>query len=282
MKIEMQKILSEITRLFAASGMNDSAKEAEALIAGILCIDKSALYSGVFDPSDEQLNAVNIAVERRLRGEPLQYITGYTDFLGLKIKVGDGVLIPRPETELLTEKVIDHIKKRVAPVSVLDLCTGSGCIALAIAKHCNNAEVRGVDRSEAALEYAVRNAESNNIPNAGFLRGDLFAPVESERFDVIVSNPPYIRTKDIASLQREIRDYEPLAALDGGEDGLVLYRRIFSGAKEHLKSGGLLALEIGYDQSEDVRKSALVSGFTDMAFYKDYSGIERIFWGFSP
>lgn len=262
--------------------MNDSAKEAEALIAGILRIDKSALYSGVLGPYGEQLNAVNIAVERRLRGEPLQYIIGYTDFLGLKIKVGDGVLIPRPETELLAEKVIEHIKKRFAPVFVLDLCTGSGCIALAVAKHCDDVAVCGVEQSEIALEYAAQNANLNNITNVRFLKGDLFEPVAEKKFDVIVSNPPYIRTKDIAGLQREIRDYEPIGALDGGEDGLIFYRRIFSGAKEHLKQGGLLALEIGHDQSEDVRKLALDNGFTDMAFYKDYSGIERIFWGFAP
>ncbi len=278
---EIHKILNQVTALLKSCSMDNPSKEAEALIAGVLDIDTSVLYSGSLIISDQQMDTISSAAERRLKGEPLQYIIGHLDFLGLKIKVGDGVLIPRPETELLAEKVIEYLKIKAGPVSVLDLCTGSGCIALAIASHFPNADVCGVEQSDAAFRYAIANADSNDICNVRFFKGDLFSPVEGEKFDVIVSNPPYIRTKDISGLQREIRDYEPVGALDGGEDGLVFYRRIFSGAKEYLKPSGLLVLEIGHDQSDDIRKIALDNGFIDIAFHKDYSAIERIFWGFS-
>lgn len=166
-------------------------------------------------------------------------------------------------------------------VNILDLCTGSGCIALALAKHFSSSTVIGTDRSEAAMVYATQNAKENGIGNVRFKLGDLFEPVSGMAFDCIVSNPPYVRRGEIRTLQREVKDYEPLEALDGGKDGLDFYRRILKDAPRYLKKGGTVLLEIGYDQAEEVREIAARNGFANISFIKDYAGIKRIFVGIS-
>jgi len=207
----------------------------------------------------------------------------------MKINVGRGVLIPRPETELLVEEAIKRVKGQGSRVKILDLCTGSGCIAIAIAKHFPDADVYGVDKSGTAIQYATRNATENNVRNVHFIKGDLFSiswdspesttPIGKMAFDCIVSNPPYIKTDDIQNLQREIKDYEPVEALDGGEDGLDFYRRIFENAHKFLKENGIIILEIGHDQADDMEKIAMNAGFKNVTFIKDYAGIKRIFIG---
>ncbi len=162
-------------------------------------------------------------------------------------------------------------------LSILDLCTGSGCIALAIARYFTDATIYGVDASEAAMVYATQNALANDVHNVRFKLGDLFAPVNTLHFDCIVSNPPYVRHDEIKTLQREIREHEPISALDGGRDGLDFYRRIFRYAPAYLKDNGMIVLEIGYGQSAAIRELALSAGFTQLHFIKDFAGIERIF-----
>ena len=204
-------------------------------------------------------------MRRRVTREPIQYILGSIDFLGLTIKVGHGVLIPRPETELLAEEAIRFSRKDTNPpfppfskggqggiteseqsptlLRFLDLCTGSGCLALALARAFPDALVYGTDSEEAAISYAEENARTNGIENVLFLKGSLFEPIEKhfavpgERpvFDIIVSNPPYIRRDDLKKLQPEVKDWEPIPALDGGEDGLDFYREIISGAGTYLR-----------------------------------------------
>lgn len=282
--------LREVAALLEAHLVEDPAKEAEGLIMETLHIDKSRLYSSDIEISDEISKRIDSFAERRSKGEPLQYIIGHVEFCGLIINVGKGVLIPRPETELLVEQAILSVKSYESgvmskeksgsrdqiPMTVLDLCTGSGCIALALAKHFPDAVVVGTDSSKAAIEYSVRNAEENNILNVSFIKGDLFGAVKGIEFDLIVSNPPYIRREEIKTLQREVKDFEPLEALDGGPDGLDFYRRIFKEAPGHLKKGGLLILEIGYDQADDIRDIALKAGFENTSFINDYAGIRRI------
>ena len=297
--------LRDVAALLEAHLIEDPVKEAEGLITEALLIDKARLYTSDIEIPDELSKRIDSFVERRSKGEPLQYIIGHVEFCGLKINVGKGVLIPRPETELLAEETIKAVMSyelevmsrnksgsgesgrtetlpithHPVPITILDLCTGSGCIALALAKHYPDAVVVGTDRSRAAVEYSVRNAEENNILNVSFIKGDLFDAVKGIEFDLIVSNPPYVRREEIKTLQREVKDYEPLEALDGGPDGLDFYRRIFKEAPGYLKRDGLLILEMGYDQAGDINKLAINSGFGDISFIKDYAGIDRIFTG---
>ncbi|MBU4321342.1 MAG: peptide chain release factor N(5)-glutamine methyltransferase, partial [Nitrospinae bacterium] len=241
-------------------------------------------------------------LRRRAKREPLQYILGFVEFHGLKIKVGQGVLIPRPETELLAEEAIKRVKSyelRVrnkigiedsklktqdSRLKILDLCTGSGCLALAIAKHFTDADVYGTDISKDAIRYAKENAELNVIKNVTFLKGSLFEPIKQlvtrhsslVTFDVIVSNPPYIRSGDMPNLQPEINKWEPRNALDGGEDGFNYYRAILSEARRYLMISGVIFLEIGEAQAEDVIKIAEGNAFKNISVIKDYARVERI------
>jgi release factor glutamine methyltransferase len=284
--------LKEAKGILFNAGIENPERDAELLLSHCLGIERVILYRDDPDIPDEMNAQIDVLLKRRTGREPLQYILGYTEFYGLKIKVGPSVLIPRPETELLAEEAITAIancKLQVAsedkesssilhPPSfcILDLCTGSGCIALALAKAFPDAQVYGTDMSADALGYAGENAELNNIENITFLKGDLFEPVKDMQFDMIVSNPPYIRKDDMKLLQPEIRDWEPVAALDGGEDGLDYYRKIISGAGDHLKENGFLMLEIGMGQSEPIREMAMKERFAGINILKDYAGIERI------
>ncbi len=281
--------LKEVSAFLESKGIEDAAKEAEILITETLHIDKSKLYTGSVEISEDTLKQIDALTSRRAQGEPIQYIIGHVEFYGLKIYVGKGVLIPRPETELLVEEAIKQLKwftVHGSRFTVLDLCTGSGCIAIALAKHLPDADVYGIDKSDTAIHYATRNATENNVGNVHFIKGDLFEPITAycslftvHYFDCIVSNPPYIKTSDIQNLQREIKDYEPVDALNGGEDGLVFYRRIFENGHKFLKENGIIILEIGHDQADDVEKIAMNAGFKNVTFIKDYAGIKRILVG---
>ena len=271
--------LKELSLLFKREGIEDHAREAATLLTETLCIDKAALHTGPLEIDEKISQELDLFAARRIQGEPLHYIIGHVDFFGLRIDVGKGVLIPRPETELMVEEAIRLITARHGSLAVLDLCTGSGCIALTLAKEIQRAVVLGIDRSEKALSYARRNAQCNSIGNAVFIKGDLFNTLSADaRFDCIISNPPYIRTNDISRLQKEI-GYEPIEALDGGEDGLDFYRRILDKAPRHLKKNGIVILEIGFNQADCIRRLAAQHGFKNISFVKDYAGIERIFIG---
>ncbi len=271
--------LKEVSALLESEGIEDSAKEAEIIITEILCINRSKLYAGDLEIPAEISKKIDSYALRRAKGEPLQYIIGHVVFYGLKIFVGKGVLIPRPETELLVQQAIKQLnqfKINDSRFTVLDLCTGSGCIAIAIAKQYPDAQVFGVERSEIAISYAIKNALQNNVKNVQFLKGDLFEPIRGMKFDLIVSNPPYIKTAEISKLQREIREYEPIDALDGGEDGLYFYRKILKYSPLFIEENGLIVLELGYSLADDVKKLAFKEGFKNVTVIRDYSGIERI------
>ena len=217
-------------------------------------------------------------VARRKNREPLAYILGEWDFMGLSFEVSPDVLIPEQDTENLIEEIMKdlHDSDRI-----LDLCTGSGCILLSLLKYSNGTTGVGTDLSERALAMAKKNAERLGLTDRVDLRcGDLFAPIgENERFDIIVSNPPYIKTETIEHLAPEVRDHEPMMALDGGEDGLSFYRRIIPEAVRHLVTGGYLFLEIGYDQAEAVAALMRDAGYYDVRTIKDYGGNDRIVCG---
>jgi len=269
------------------TGIDNPLKDAELIIAHCLGINRIILYKDNPQIRDNALSLIETFLQRRAKREPLHYILGYTEFHGLKIHVGPGVLIPRPETELLVEEAISKITKlktQNSKLRILDLCTGSGCIALALAKVFPDAEIYGTDTSGEAIQYAEENAKNNGIKNVTFLKGSLFEPLTKKltsrishlAFDLIISNPPYIKKGDIITLQPEVRDWEPVEALNGGEDGLDYYRGIIREAKNYLKMDGVLMFEIGSDQAEAVKEAARGAGFENIFLKKDYAGIDRI------
>jgi release factor glutamine methyltransferase len=276
--------LQSARELLEISGLNDADREAELIVSHCLGIDRLHLFKEDPHIPENILLQIYEYLRRRAAREPLQYILGYTEFHGLKIKVGPGVLIPRPETELLVEEAIEIIRSNLSKLKILDLCTGSGCIALALAREFPDAEVYGTDTSEVAIRYAEENARINDINNIEFLRGSLFEPFEklsapaqsSFKAGLIISNPPYIKREEIGNLQPEITDWEPGEALNGGEDGLDYYKMLIPEAKNYLKENGYLVLEIGIGQSDEVKWMAEEAGFQDIIVIRDYSGIERI------
>ena len=228
------------------------------------------------EASGELAEAYGKLLEKRCTRIPLQYLTGEQEFMGLTFSVNPHVLVPRQDTETLVEQA----EKQLSPGKrVLDLCTGSGCILISLLARVPGVSGLGTDISEEALATAERNADRLGVADrAQWARGDLFAPVEG-RFDVIVSNPPYIPREDIDGLMPEVADFEPRGALDGGDDGLDFYRRITSEASEYLEAGGRLFLESGCDQARDVTALMEKAGFVHVATVRDLSGLDRVVCG---
>lgn len=224
-------------------------------------------------------------LELRSRRIPLQHLTGTQNFMGLDFLVDENVLIPRQDTEILVEEVLRHLHDGMR---VLDMCTGSGCILISLLHYSNNCQGVGADISKEALAIAEKNGarllEGKNAPvgdgfgGIGFVCSDLFGEIVG-KFDMIVSNPPYVRTGDISGLMPEVRDHEPLQALDGGGDGLAFYRRILDGCRGHLFGGGMLFFEIGCDQGREVRLLMEEAGFLEVSVVKDYGGLDRVVYG---
>lgn len=228
----------------------------------------------------EQVSRIASALERRIKGEPLQYILGKTEFMGLEFKVSPDVLVPRPETEILVEKALEVCSRLTvdsSQLNILDIGTGSGCIAVTLSKLLPKTKVTAIDISDKALEIAKQNAELNNV-SVNFLKSDLFSSCQlpTTSYQLIVANPPYIPSQDIGKLQQEVQ-HEPKLALDGGQDGLDFYRRIIAQAPAYLKEGGLLLLEIGFGQTQAIGNILESSGkFKIMEVAKDYHNIDRV------
>lgn len=219
-------------------------------------------------------------IERRASRIPLQHITGVQEFMGIPFEVNENVLIPRQETEVLVETVLEDLDENMR---VLDMCTGSGCILISLLKMMQDVRGKdsiwgiGVDISEKALEIAGMNARKNNV-DAVFIKSDLFENVEG-MYDVIVSNPPYIKTSVIEQLEEEVKLHDPYDALDGKEDGLYFYRKIVKDSTRYLKRDGKLFFEIGHDQGEDVKKMMEEAGFAKVTIKKDLAGLDRVVSG---
>jgi release factor glutamine methyltransferase len=281
-KTTVRQALSDATAELAKAGITDALPEAEYLLTHILGCKRHALF---LDPDraltgDESVRFEGY-LERRIKREPSQYITGEVDFRGCPIKVTRATLIPRPETELLVDEALKAASPLKKDAVILDLCTGSGCIAISAALEIKGSRVYATDISEAALAVAKENASINNAGSLiEFYKGDLFTALPGALkgvFDMILSNPPYVPDSDRSGLAPEVREFEPEAALFGGKDGLDVIERIIEGAPEYLKKGGALIMEIGYDQSEKVKGLVLKDRrYLDAMVRKDYSGIERI------
>ena len=225
----------------------------------------------------EQYASFEALLQRRLNGEPIAHILGSREFFGLNLKVTADTLIPRPDTETLVEAALEKIPK-TAQARVLDLGTGTGAIALALAKHCPQAHVTAVDFSENALTVARENAENLSTPNVSFVHSHWFSALNNQQFNLIVSNPPYIAEHDPHLSQGDVR-FEPKSALTSGADGLDDIRHIIGQASQHLAPNGWLMLEHGYDQAEAVAKLMAEAGFTEIAHAQDLAGIQRVTFG---
>ncbi len=232
------------------------------------------LVHGMNEVSEEQKGSYVNHIERRCAHTPLQYIIGYQEFMGLRFKVTSNVLIPRQDTETLVEEVLRYLHDGMR---ILDVCTGSGCILLSLLHYSNNCVGTGTDLSENALAVAKENATALGM-EAIFLQGDLFENI-SEKYDIIVSNPPYIPSEVIPTLMEEVKFHDPLMALDGGQDGLSFYKKITSQAGAYLYHGGRLFFEIGWNQAEDVSQYMKDAGFNEVVVYRDLGGLDRVVSG---
>ncbi len=276
--------------VLAKAGCWDSRIDAEIIMMHLLSIDRQQLFLKLPNLLDEKTCEGYFAlIDLRASGTPVQYITGEQDFMGITFRVNEHVLIPRQDTETLVEYVLekgkellDHHKVGNGGLQILDLCCGSGAIAVSLSKLLINAKVSALDISKEALAVAKENAASAGAGKSiKFIEGDLFSSLKKgigkPTYHMIVSNPPYIRSEVIPTLQREVAEHEPMLALDGGEDGLDFYRRIIEEAPQYLKKEGLLYLEIGHDQGAEVSQLAQNGGmFEEIQVIQDLAGKDRI------
>lgn len=268
-------VISELLHCIQSELGDNAAFEARQIVMRALNMNETGLIiNAKAEVSQEALQSALKMLDRRRKGEPLQYILGTAEFMSLEFEVNESTLIPRADTETLVETVLDKIGDKA--VKLLDIGTGTGCIGISVARF-SNADVTLADISEKALAAAKRNTEKNGV-RAKFLKIDILSEIPDGKFDVIVSNPPYIETEVIKTLQTEVRDYEPLTALDGGADGLLFYRRITKIAPNLLNENGILAFEIGYNQGEAVSE-LMKQDFCDIRVIKDLCSNDRVVIG---
>ncbi len=281
----VRRILEWTTGFFTRKNVDAPRLSAELLLAHVLGVPRIKLYTDYERPlADKDLATLRALVQRATEEEPIAYLTGRAHFFNLEFDVTPDVLIPRPDTETLVENVLQLARNQsgMEAPRVIDLCTGTGCVACAIAQHLKTATVVATDINPAAVAIARQNVVKLGLSGRVTVEeGDLFEPlskmVDVQPFDLIVANPPYIATAGIEQLDRSVREYEPLQALDGGLDGLVVHRRILTEAPDRLVSGGRIYLEIAYDQGElAMELAAHVSALEDIRLLKDFAGHDRV------
>lgn len=282
------KIIQWTTEYLDGKGIEKPRLDSEVLLAHLLKLDRVGLYLNFDKPlSKDELSSFREMVKRRGSREPLQYITKRQEFWSLSFKVTPDVLIPRPETEILVEEALKAVRREISdvnrPLKILDLCTGSGCIAISIAHELKDSVIYAADASEAALAIAKENAETNGVlDRIIFLHGDLYEALVSHSscpmsYDLIVSNPPYVKSSDIPNIQPEVRNFEPRIALDGGNEGLDFYRKIVAEASNYLALHGYICVEVGEGQADAVSTMMADTGELDyISKIKDLAGIERV------
>ena len=282
MRLTLDLLLTEGAKVLEEAGIGEATIDARYLLFEVFHTDMTHFLldrGRVLSEDDQVLDQVKqyrLMIEKRSQRIPLQHITGSREFMGLEFFVNEHVLIPRQDTETLVELILKDYKDR-KPV-ILDMCTGSGCIAISLSKIGGFDRVTAVDLSKEALKVAKRNADVLLGPGRiTLIESDLFQAIEPEsRFDIIVSNPPYIPTEIIQELQPEVRNFEPMLALDGREDGLYFYRQLDSEGRRFLNPGGSIYFEIGYDQAEAVSALLEDAGFAEIRVVKDAAGLDRV------
>ncbi len=282
-----REVYAEGRKVLESAGVGEAELDARLLLEYVCGTNRNdLLVHGEETVDDENRKRYEEFIARRRQRVPLQYLTGKQNFMGLEFAVNEHVLIPRQDTEILVEEVLKHLHDGMR---VLDLCTGSGCILISLLHYSNHCDGLGVDISQEALAVAEENGRallpkesSAEVEEAfgriRFWKSDLFEAVEG-KFDIIVSNPPYIPSGDIEELMPEVGNHEPRGALDGGEDGLHFYRSIVEGIREHLYGGGMLFFEIGQDQAEAVSRLMEREGFLEIEVVRDYAGLDRVVYG---
>lgn len=282
--MEINRLLRRGVDLIKDRPYGNPILESTLLLSELLNVNKIYIYThGKEKVSKPIVDKFLELMEKRARGYPIQYLINKKEFMGLDFYVEEEVLIPRPDTEILVEYVLEFAddKYKGQPINVLDLGIGSGAIALSIAYYNKNATVYGVDIYDIPIKVANINKERFKLTNVNLFKGDLFNGIEelNKKFHIITSNPPYIPEKEIDNLQEEVKDYEPIEALDGGEDGLEFYRRIIPESKNYLTKKGLLIFEIGYNQGYEVMDMMKDEGFKDVQVLKDLQRLDRVVSG---
>jgi release factor glutamine methyltransferase len=279
----IQKLLNWVTEYFTGKGIDAPRLSAELLLSHVLGLKRIELYTQFDKPvAKPELDELRGLVKRAGGHEPVAYLTGRMEFYSLELSITSDCMIPRPETELLVQRAIEFLRTRKGTQFVCDLCTGSGCIAVAIAKNFTEARVIATDISSAALDVAAKNVEKHQLTERiTLLQGDLFEPLvrqlDVEQFDLIVCNPPYVSAAEYETLDKNVKDYEPRIALFAGDDGLDIYRKIIAKADQYLKPQAVLMLEIGYAQGLAVRKLLEQTGaFGEIKIEKDVHDNDRI------
>jgi len=282
-QVTLAEAINNAATLLSTAGITNARLDAEVLLSHIILKDRVWLITHRDDVLDDnhQREFADV-IQRRTRREPLQHIIGNQEFWGLEFIVSPDVLIPRPETEFIIEAALAIVQDRNTPVRIIDLCTGSGCIAVSLAKELTAARVIATDASEKALTVARENTRRHGVSeHIRFLLGDLFEPLEEldirGQIDIIVSNPPYVQAGDLSTLQPEVRDYEPEMALIAGPGGTEIAKRIIQIAPEYLKKNGTLIMEMGLGQADALTRMVEATGaYGDRELLKDLAGIERV------
>ena len=275
--MNIKQIIIEKTKLLKDNNIENASNIARILLANLL--NKSKEYLVINDKeelTEELLEKYDKYLKQIIAGYPLQYITHNQEFMRLNFYVDENVLIPQPDTEILVEEVIKicYNECKNKDIKILDLCTGSGAIAISLGKYIQNSEITAIDISKEALEVATKNAETNEV-KIKFIKSNMFENI-SDKYDIIVSNPPYIETKVISELPKEVQN-EPRLALDGGEDGLNFYREIAKNAYKYLKTNGFLVMEIGYNQKDTVIEIlSNETKYKNIECIKDLSNNDRV------
>lgn len=276
----IQRVLVWAADDLRARGSSSPRLDAEVLLAHVLGVGRVQLVVDAARPLDkDELARYRALHVRRRAGEPVAYLVGVREFYGRSFRVDARVLVPRPDTEALVEVALERTRRIALSARVLDLCTGSGCVAITLGKERPTTRVLGSDLSEDALAVARDNALRLGALNVGFVRADVFDGVFGGPFDLITANPPYIAEGEIAGLDVDIRAFEPVLALGGGPDGLAVTRRIVEGAAAHLAPEGVLAVEVAAGQAPDVARAFEGAGFIDVGVRRDYGGHERVVSG---
>ena len=282
--ISMEKTIGELVNLGTKEleGIDTARLDTQLLLGKVLNKDKLYIITNSSEKVSAEVEEEFLElIEKRKNRMPIKYILGETEFMGLNFMVQEGVLIPRGDTEILVEEVLNNIGEE-EELKICDLCCGSGAIGIALAHFRKNIKVDSIDKFNVPQITTIKNIKKNNLEDrVKFIRSDLLEEVilQNEKYDIIVSNPPYIKSSEIETLMKDVKDYEPETALDGGDDGLIFYRKIVEQSKKLLINKKILAFEIGYDQGEDVKELMISNGFLNVRIIKDLAGLDRVVIG---